>query len=333
MRRRALFFAVSFIVCCLLSSCVKTASYESPIRETGQEAAQKNTQHYVAIYSMSSYDYFTDHIIGFLKAGEDLQVNAEEIGPDENDIEAMKECFMYAIAKNVNGIVVFGANPELKELIDMASEAGIPVVTVDGDVKDSKRIAFVGSSNSNVGILGGKLIAEELQYSGEVGILTELDVDLHQERAQGYEKAIEQYPQMQVVAKLDTYNKPESAYASALKMIQEHPGLRGIVCTDYFGGAAAALAVENTGNQGKIKIIAMDKSGIVLKKIDEGVISASLVQQTALMSYYALQILYDYNNPPVQIVGDNKEAKISGVPVYVDTGIFVIDRSNCKEFF
>lgn len=323
--------AVLLILVLLLAACTQIT--DAPEASSLPPSNEINTgEKYMAIYSMAGYDYFTDHKMGFIRAGEELGVETEYIGPDENNIEAMKDCFLYAISEQAAGIIVFGASDSLSEMIDTAADAGIPVVTVDGDIKGSKRIAFVGTDNEAAGEAGGTELVSIMGESGEVAILTEPNVDLHRERTQGYRNILDQYPGISIVATKDTCANPDDAYAGAMDAIQKNPGLDAIVCTDYFGGSAAAIAVEETGNVGKITIVAMDRSSYVLEKIGEGVITATLVQQTALMPYYALRILYDYNHPTVTVVSDKEAAGITGVPVYIDTGIFVVNKENYEEF-
>ena len=52
--------------------------------------------------------------------------------------------------------------------INKAAEAGIPVVTILGDLPKSKRIAFVGSYQYDLGYTGGKSLAEALGGKGKV---------------------------------------------------------------------------------------------------------------------------------------------------------------------
>jgi len=291
------------------------------------------TQKYVGIYPMASYDYFTDHKRGFVLAGEELNVIATYMGPAENDIAAMEECFQSAIAEQVDGIILFGADDSFAFLINQAAKAGIPTVTVDGDVKESDRIAFVGTNNIQAGMTGGELIAEILDYSGSVGVLTEPDVDLHVDRTNGYATVIDKYPEMEIVAIADTKATPDFAYEAAKNLILDYPELDAIVCTDYFGGIGASVAVEELDKVGEIKIVSMDRNKYVLDKIEDGVISATLVQQTALMPYYAMKILHDYVNKSIQIVADNEKANVTGVPAYIDTGVIIVDKSNYIEFY
>jgi ribose transport system substrate-binding protein len=70
----------------------------------------------------------------------------------------------------------------------------------------------------------------------------------------------------------------------------------------------------------------------VLQAIKDGVISATVVQQTALMPFYALQILYNLTNNPIPISTNNEKAHVSGVPAIVDTGVIIVDQSNYEYF-
>ena len=98
------------------------------------------------------------------------------------------------------------------------------------------------------------------------------------------------------------------------------------------GGTGAATAVRERKLVGKIKIVAMDRGNEILSLIDKGVIDATIAQQTALMPFYAVQILYNYQNVNIPVAMDNAKAGISGVPAGVDTGVIVVDKTNCKLF-
>jgi ribose transport system substrate-binding protein len=108
--------------------------------------------------------------------------------------------------------------------------------------------------------------------------------------------------------------------------------LAGIACVEAAGGTGAATAVREARKVGQVKIVAMDRGNDVLELIKEGVISASIAQQTALMPFYATQILYNLNNHSVPITSDNNKAGITGAPAVVDTGVIVVDQSNYQYF-
>ncbi|GAG03938.1 unnamed protein product, partial [marine sediment metagenome] len=77
---------------------------------------------------------------------------------------------------------------------------------------------------------------------------------------------------------------------------------------------------------------AMDRDNDILTYIKDGIIDATVVQQTALMPYYGLMILYHLNHHEIPISSDNASAGVTGVPRFIDTGTILVDRSNCHLF-
>ena len=76
----------------------------------------------------------------------------------------------------------------------------------------------------------------------------------------------------------------------------------------------------------------MDRGNDVLEYIKDGIISASVAQQTALMPFYGTQILFNLYNYDIPISSDNVKAKISGTPAVIDTGVVIVDESNYEYF-
>ena len=106
------------------------------------------------------------------------------------------------------------------------------------------------------------------------------------------------------------------------------------LCRDYFipevNKRVEKLGHKIEWNQAYGGTVA--KIGGALEAIEEGVISASVAQQTALMPYYAVQIMYNLNNSKVAITSDNASAGVLGIPTVVDTGAIIVDESNYKYF-
>lgn len=332
MKRIMLLLVVSSMLF-ILAGCADTVKNDNSdtVNET-YPTVIKNEEKYVAIYPSSAYEYFTDHKIGFFQAGKELGVETEYLGPQDNNIYAMIECMEEAISQKVSGIVLFGAGEELAPYVDKAYDAGIPVVTVDGDISNCKRIAFVGTGNFKAGKIGGEIAVKELNGSGKVIIFTEPELELHAERTRGYMSVFDQYPDITVESVIDTKTSTEECYWACRDYLEEHDDIDLIVCTDYFGGPAVAAALTDMNLGGRIKVIAMDRSEFLLDNIASGVVSTTLVQQTALMPYYAMRILYDYNNPPISIVPDRENTGVTGVPEYIETGVYVINQQNYEYF-
>ncbi len=296
------------------------------------ETTDKSDQLYIQVSALGGLDYFYDHMLGCEMAGKELGVRTEYVGPADYDMNAMIAALEQAIAKKPNGIVVVGFEDTLGPIIDKAIDAGIPVVTVDGDVPNSKRIAFVGTGNYNAGYQGGQYLANAIDGKGKVALMTKPGQGNLEERISGYEAALAQFPEIEIVQIADTQSDSIVAAQAAGALLQKYPDLAGIACVEAAGGAGAATAVKEAGKVGQVKIISMDRGEDVLSDIEAGVITASVAQQTALMPYYAIQILINVNNSNVAITSDNAAAGVSGVPASIDTGVIIIDAANAKYF-
>lgn len=299
---------------------------------TESQGMAETDELYIGVYCLGNLEYFYDHKIGLEAAGKMMGVKTKYVGPPDYDINAMVAAFEQAIAEKPAGIITFGAEDALLPVINKAEEAGIHVITVDGDVSNSKRTAFVGTGNYEAGYLGGTKLAEALNGEGQVAILTEPSVELHRERQQGYEDALKEFPGIEVVQIGDTKADPVQTLQVVAAILQKNPDLAGIGCTDAVGGAASATACEEAGVAGEVKIMSMDRDRQVLEKIDKGIVTGTIVQKSALMPLFALQILYTMNHADVEITTDNEAAGLVVAPNVIDTGVVYVDESNAKYF-
>ncbi len=287
---------------------------------------------YIEISALGHLDYFDDHKLGMKLVGEVLGVETDYRGPSDYNMDEMILSLELAIARKPGGLVVVGFEESLTPIVNKAVDAGIPVVAVDSDLPNSKRIAFVGTGNHRAGYTGGMKMAELLGREGKIALMTKVGQPNLEERIQGYRDALAKYSKMQIVQVVDTASDPIRAAQAAATLIQKYPDLGGIGCVEAAGGAGAATAVKEAGKTGKIKIVAMDRGPEILNYIQEGVIDASIAQQTALMPYYAVLILHTLNHTDVPITSDNRKAGVPGCPAVIDTGVIVVDKSNYKYF-
>ncbi|TFB08328.1 sugar ABC transporter substrate-binding protein [Candidatus Atribacteria bacterium MT.SAG.1] len=299
----------------------------------GAQALAPSDELYVGIYSFTDLEYWVDHKLGLEAAGKLMGVKTKFVGPPGHDMIAMITAFEQAIAENVAGIIVFGTEESLIPVINKAMDAGILVVTVDADVKGSKRVTFVGTDPFSAGYLGGTKMAEVLGGKGKIAILTDLGNTSLVHRVAGYRAALEEKaPDIEIVQIGDTKGDTINALQVTNAILQRHPDLAGIACVEAAGGAAAATAIEEAGLVGKVKIITMDRDQQVLEKIISGTIEGTLVQKSALMPFYALQIIYGMRHAAIAITSDNEAAGIIAAPNPIDTGVIYVDKSTAEYY-
>lgn len=325
--------ALAAIMVASMTACAQPAAEETAAVTTETTTTNdRSDELYIEVSALSGDPYFYDHSYGCEIAGEELGVRTEYVGPADLDMNDMNTAFEQAIAKQPDGIVVVGFDAQLEPTINKAIAAGIPVVTIDADLPDSDRIAFVGTGNETAGEVGGEKLAELMGYEGKCILLYNPGQSNLEDRSTGYQTILAKYPDIEIVGIVDTQQDSIVAAQNVAQILQIHPDLKGIACIDGTAGPGAATAIQEAGLEGEVAIVAFDRSNEILEAIESGVISASVAQQTALMPYYGIQLLMNLNASNVEISTNNAEAGVLGVPEYIDTGAVIIDADNYQYF-
>ena len=134
-------------------------------------ARHEATESYVLVSTNTRIGYWQEAAKGLQTAARELAVKSEMLGPENYDPKSEKDEFLKAVHRQPppSGILVSAADPGLmRDAIDSAVAAGIPVITIDADSPQSKRLTFIGTNNYQVGETGGELLAKELKGKGTV---------------------------------------------------------------------------------------------------------------------------------------------------------------------
>jgi len=333
MKRKVLFTLMVVILLSLaipLSGC-QTQSAPSE-GEAGAQMEDRSEDEYIYVSAMGNLEFFNAHKYGWQWAGDNLGVKASYVGPAEYDMNAMVAAFDQAIARNPKGIAVFAVEPILEPSIDKAVDAGIPVVTILGDLPNTKRLAFVGSYQYDLGYVGGQKLAEALDGEGKVAILSLPGVGMFDDRENGFRAAFDDYPGIEVVQVGDTKADTVTSVNTAKDIMQRFPDLAAFAATDSTGGIGAATAVKELDRVGEVKIVSMDRNSDVLEKIREGVVTGTVAQNDAAMAYWALLTLYTYNYNQAPLTSDNTAAGVNPGPSQVFMAVNYVDESNLDYF-
>lgn len=313
----------------LVSSCARE---ERSKAETDGRTEGKRRDLYFLISALGANSYFYDHKMGLKTAGEHFGVETQYKGPPDLNMQAMIQALELAVAREPGGIMIIGFEESLNNAVDKAVEAGIPVVTLDSDLPNSKRVAFIGTGNYDAGYKGGMTLADFVNGKGKVAILTKVGQPNLEERVRGYRDALARFPDIEIARIADTKSEVPMAAQVAAAVLAAVQDLAGFGCVEAAGGAGCATALKEAGLAGKVKVVAMDRDNDILTYIKNGIIDATVVQQTALMPFYGLSILYQLNHCDIPISSDNAGADVPGVPRVIDTGTILVDRTNCEYF-
>jgi ribose transport system substrate-binding protein len=270
---------------------------------------------------------------GFMRAAEQMKVQAEFVGPQTYDPKAQQLAFERAVQAKPSGILISPANPQLMRAdIDAAVASGIPVITMDADAPASKRLFFIGTNNYQAGVMGAKVAVREMHNKGNIVVFTMPQTNLD-ERLRGYRDVFANSPQIKITRVVDIAGNPRVAFDTTEEIVgRERDKIDAFVCLEAQAGKEVAEVLDRYNIKGKT-ILAMDTDAETLDWIKKGVIAATIAQKPYTMSYVGLTMLDNlHHNPPRSLLDDWMSDPITPVPAFVDTGATLVDKSTVDGF-
>ncbi len=296
-------------------------------------AAAEAKGEYVFLSIVTQVPCWVDHKHGLEDAGKLLGVKTTFTGPLDFDTAAQARQLDEIIARRPAGLLLFpGDAATLAPGVNRASEAGIPIATIIGDVPNSKRLCTLGINGFEAGRIGGEMLAQAIGGKGKV-LLGTFPAPSVLERVEGYKAVFkEKYPEIIVADVVNDKADPSFAPTAYAQALQAHPDVVGIGGTDGDSGKGAAIAVRDAGGKGKIKIVAMDRNDDMLPFIEDGTIHGSVVQKSYAEAFIATHFLYWLNANEMKVLPDWKAAEVDPLPEKIQTGTMRITQQNVKLF-
>jgi ribose transport system substrate-binding protein len=288
---------------------------------------------YILVAANVGLPYWQEAQAGLTDIGKTAGVKVELVGPASFSPAEELEAFKQAVAQKPSGILVSVTDPKaFKEPIDSAVMAGIPVISLDADAPDSRRVLFIGTDNFRAGQESGKRMADLLGGQGHVvviGLGGQLNTE---ERARGVEDVLKKYPGIKIIQTIDGKGDPRVTFDTISSLLQKKEKFEGIIALEATGGGGAADALHRLDMTEKIKIVAFDKDPQTLEGIERKWITATVVQKPYVMAFYGVRFLDDLHHNAVHEFKDWATAPAAPLPTFVDTGTAVIDVSNLAAF-
>ncbi len=314
-----------------LSVLIASATFAGVVTLTGcAGTAHEPSEKYILVADNTKISYWQSALKGLNHAASELKVKSEIQGPDGHDPQAEHDAFKHAVAQKPAGILISAADANLLTPdINSALDQGIPVITIDSDAEESKRLFFIGTDNYNAGTIGGKLTSKLLNNKGNVVVFTIVGQTNLKDRLQGYQAAFAEHPEIKITQVVDVNGNSDVAFDNAKKLLDSKAKVDAFVCLEAVSCPAVADVVNRAGMAGKVTVVAMDTDPSTLDWINKGVISATIAQKPWTMAYFGTKLLADLHlHPPSPLAGNWGKNVFSPVPTFVDTGAFVVDKSN-----
>ncbi|MBO0959381.1 sugar-binding protein [Neobacillus sp. MM2021_6] len=286
-----LFFIVSFSFSIYYG--IKVVTHDLP-----SEKKPKETYHYhfVLIPEELDNEYWRLVEKGAKAAAKDYGVMLEYVGPKQANIEDHLKTIEMSAASKVDGIMTQGlSDDQFTPLINRVIEEGIPVITVDTDASNSKRMAYIGTDNYYSGYLAGRAFVADTKGKANVAIITGSFYKNHQiKRVQGFQDAVKSEKDIHIIDIQESEISRVQASEKAYQIMQEHPEVNAFYGTSALDGIGIAQVVKKYRKNDPIYIMGFDTLPETLKYIREGVIDATVVQEPFEMGYESVKMMIDY---------------------------------------
>lgn len=248
---------------------------------------------------------------GAARAGAELGVEVIWKGPmTENDREAQIKIMEDFISRGVSGISLAPLDDTaLRMPVQNAIRSGIPVVIFDSDLKSEDYVSFVATDNYNCGVMAGEEMVRLLGGQGRVLVLRFQEGSASTtKREQGFLDVIAKNPGIKVVSQNQFGGATgETCYRSAENLISplRQPdgslAVDGIFCPNEPTVFGMLRALQDIGAAGKVKLIGVDTTTLLLDSMRKGEIAALVSQDPRKMGFLAVKVMVDHlNGTPVE---------------------------------
>jgi ribose transport system substrate-binding protein len=298
-------------------------------------SAHNSDEYFVFVSSNIQLPYWKTAGTGFSHAAAEFKgIRFDFTGPQSYDPKAERDALEQAVQKKATGILLSVADASvLKDSIDKAIAASVPVITIDSDAPSSKRLFFIGTNNYQAGFTGGQRLAQELKGKGNVVVFTMPDQPNLQDRLRGYKDALAKSPNIKITRVVDIQGDPRIAFDTTTQIVgKERDKVDGFICLEAQSGKEVASVLNSYKVSGKV-VIAMDTDQETLDWIQKGVIAATIAQMNYTMAFVGMLLLDNlYHHKPPSLDADWAKDGYAPIPMFVDTGSDLIDKANIQSF-
>jgi ribose transport system substrate-binding protein len=236
--------------------------------------------------------------------------------PDHEDGQLQATAVAQAISDRASAILISCSDTEkCTTAINEAVDRGIPVMTFDSDAAGSKRFAFYGLDDENLGKAVMRELATQLQKKGAVAILAgNKDAPNLRKRVDGVRREAALTPGITIVG---TFNHPENPTDAAQEVAsaqKANPKIQGWAMIGGWALSTPRLAKELDPK--KVKVVAVAGLPAQLPFVENGLAPVLLALPSYNWGYVSVQHIVEKVHlkqnvpaivPPMEVIRVTKD--------------------------
>ncbi len=175
--------------------------------------------------------------------------------------------------------------------VQAANDAGVPVIAVDQrpESGSGELATFIATDSVKAARELCSWMFDEMGGSGQIAILRGvLGSTAEQQRSQGCNEALENYPDVEVVATQTANWDENEAFKAAQNIMIANPDLQGVFAESDAMALGAAKAAQQAGVEGLISV-GIDGFPTMFQGIEAGLVQATMAQVPYKMGQMAVE--------------------------------------------
>jgi inositol transport system substrate-binding protein len=195
------------------------------------------------------------------------------------------------IAQQVDAIILNPCEVEASSpAVDKALAAGIPIVNVNSETR-SEPTAFVGSRDEESAEIAIDYIAQRLGGAGRIMMMTGYPGQAAEiKRTEGAKAALQQYPELKLVAEQTANWSREEAMALMENWLQAYrDGIDAVFAQNDEMGLGALNALQAARMKDKIVLVSVDAIADAIRAVQQGQLDATVFQNARRQAAVALE--------------------------------------------
>ena len=215
------------------------------------------------------------------------------------------------VADGAQGIAMCAiANIAIEAKIDQLAAQGIPTITFNSDLPNSKRLCFIGQDYRRSGRIAAELMSKCIDPKGKIlAAVGNLEFDGHRTRLDGFCERMHELGfdngQIEIV---ETFNDYHTTYRKVLESLSRCPDLSAIYMANQ-SVAGCTEAIHAATPKARIRVICHDISESTKRLLRSGDVDLAISQDIYQQGYLPLILLRDLlqkgKSPAAQQPGSN----------------------------
>ncbi len=185
---------------------------------------------------------------------------------------------------------------QVEEGIRYANEAGVPVIAIDTEVKNSDLVTCsVVSNNYHAGVLCAEHLLAN-RTGADILLLEHITAISGRQRIKGFTDTLASHPEFRIVGSGESDGQIENAMPVMAELLREHPEADVVMALNDPSAFGAMAAIEGAGLSGEILVYSVDGSPEAKTMVAEQMMTATCAQFPGRLASEAARAAYEILN-------------------------------------